>query len=366
MDADAVQAASSQAERTQAEFAHYVATLGRGPGRSRPLRREEARVAFGMVLQGLADPMQVGAFLMLLRYRGEDPDEISGLVEAARDHARLGRAPRAASAATGALLPVELPPVDLDWPSYGAGRTRGAPWFLLSALALADSGVRVLMHGSNAFSGGLSVPDALLALGRQVQGDAAAVDDALTRSGFAYWPCQAMAPALDRLLGLRRLFGLRSPVNTVARLLDPADAAASVDGVFHPPYIALHLGVAERLARPALLVLKGGGGEAERSPAKATTVHLHRRGEAVREMLLPKLVEATPPREAQAADDPASLLRAVWRGEAGDDAASDTGTQAITATIIGTIAMALLAMRGNGDAEAADRQGRAIWMARRR
>ncbi len=359
MDRDAAPVGSAEAEAARAEFAGYVATLGRGPGRSRPLSRQEARAALGLVLRGLADPMQVGAFLMLLRYRGEDPDEITGLVEAARDHAGLGRSALAAAAGAGGL-----PPVELDWPSYGAGRTRGAPWFLLSALALADAGIRVLMHGSNAFSGGLSVPDALRALGRPVQGDAAAVGDALARAGFAYWPSEAMAPQLDRLLGLRRLFGLRSPVNTVARLLDPADAAASVDGVFHPPYIALHLGVAERLRRPSLLVLKGGGGEAERPPAKVTAVHLHRRGQAVREMALPKLVEAMPAREAHPEGDAAAMLRAIWRGEVAES--PEAGAEAALATITGTIAMALLATGRCGDAEAADRQARAVWTARRR
>ncbi len=338
----------------QAQFAHYVATLGRGPGRSRALTREEAREAFALVLRGAPDPMQVGAFLMLLRYRGEDPDEITGLVEAGREQAALGRA--ALDLAAGAGFPL----VDLDWPSYGAGRTRGAPWFLLAALALADAGIRVLMHGSNEFSGGISVPDALAALDRPVQNDAAAVATALRHTGFAYWPAQSMAPMLDRLLGLRRLFGLRSPVNTVARLLDPADAAASVDGVFHPPYITLHLGVAERLRRPRLLVLKGGGGEAERPPAKAISIYLRREGEGVREMLLPAL-GAPAPRDPEAvADDPAHV-RAVWRGQA----AAGAGLDSITRTITGTIAMALLAMQRHDDAEQADREGRAIWDARR-
>src|SRR4051794_20693307 len=66
-------------------FAKFVAILGRGPGRSRALTRDEARDAFGMVLRGEADPRQVGAFLMLLRFRGEDAGEISGMVEAARE-----------------------------------------------------------------------------------------------------------------------------------------------------------------------------------------------------------------------------------------------------------------------------------------
>ena len=347
----------------QARFAHFVATLGRGPGRSRALTRDEAREAFAAVLRGEPDPMQVGAFLMLLRYRGEDPEEITGLVEAAREQAGLGHADldrtvldRMAPARDGGR---GMPAVDLDWPSYGAGRTRGAPWFLLAALALADAGIRVLMHGSNEFSGGISVPDALAALGRPLQNDAGAVASALHRTGFAYWPASAMAPALDRLLGLRRLFGLRSPVNTVARLLDPADAAASVDGVFHPPYIALHLGVAERLRRPRLLVLKGGGGEAERPPAKAISIYLRREGEAVREMLLPALGIPMPRDPGAVPDDPARVL-AVWQGRA----PAEAGTDAITNTITGTVAMSLLAMQRCETIEQADRQAREIWHAR--
>src|SRR4051794_21073810 len=123
-------------------FAKFVSILGRGPGRSRALTRQEAREAFDMVLRHEADPHQVGAFLMLLRFRGEDAEEISGMVEAARDTISP---------------PWHGPRVDLDWPSYGAGRTRGAPWFLLSALALAKAGASVLMHGSNEYSAGISV-----------------------------------------------------------------------------------------------------------------------------------------------------------------------------------------------------------------
>src|SRR5260370_1309602 len=69
-------------DATEHPFAGFVRILGRGPGRSRALTREEARTALGMVLRGEADPHQIGAFLMLLRYRGEDPDEIAGLVDA--------------------------------------------------------------------------------------------------------------------------------------------------------------------------------------------------------------------------------------------------------------------------------------------
>lgn len=320
---------------SHAAFAPFVATLGRGPGRSRALTREEAQTAFGMVLRGDAEPHQVGAFLMLLRFRGEDAEEITGMVQAVRAHSGLGRADMT---------------VDLDWPSYGAGRTRGAPWFLLSALALARSGVRVLMHGSNDFSAGISVAEGMAALGLQPATDLHA---AFRFGRFAYLPLRAMAPEMDRLLEMRRLFGLRSPVNTAARLLNPADAPFGVDGVFHPPYIGVHLGVAERMGRRRLLVLKGGGGEAERVPLKPAVAAVRDRMTGRAEIVLPA-VEGLLPHPA-AGDTPESFA-AVWRGDV------TPGTP--LATIQATIALALLAMGRAENPHHAMDQAAAIWSQR--
>ena len=306
-------------------MAGYVATLGRGPGRSRALTRDEAADAMGLLLEGAADPVQVGALLMLLRYRGEDPEEIAGLVLGAR--ARLG-------------LPGLA--VALDWPSYGAGRSRGAPWFLLAALALGQAGFPVLMHGTNEFSGGMSVEAALAVLWLAPAMDRAAAARDLMARGFAYVPMAALSPAFAALLGLRRLLGLRSPLNTVARLLNPADAAAGVDGVFHPPYIEAHLAVAELLGRPRLLVLKGGGGEAERNPAKPVTAHLWDAQAGRQEMVLPAL--------GPAGGEPD--IAAVWRGEADDPG--------VTARVVGTVALGLLALGAGGDQEA-----HVLWQNRR-
>jgi anthranilate phosphoribosyltransferase len=273
-----------------------------------------------MVLRHKADPHQVGAFLMLLRFRGEDAGEISGMVEAARD--TIG--------SQGAQT-------DLDWPSYGAGRTRGAPWFLLSALALARAGTTVLMHGSNEYSAGISVEAGLQAVGPRV-------------ARFTYLPLASLLPAMNDLLQMRRLFGLRSPVNTVARLLNPGDAPASVDGVFHPPYLAVHLGVAELLARKRLFVLKGGGGEAERVPLKDASALLwdHTLGRS--EVALPAWPGLSP---LTPASDTPELLAAVWRGEIAPPTA--------VATVIATIGLGLVALGWAVTAEAAERDAQQIW-----
>jgi anthranilate phosphoribosyltransferase len=280
-----------------------------------------------MLLNGHAAPAQVGALLMLLRYRGEDAAELAGMVEAVRD-----------------VLPA-CPLPALDWPSYGAGATRGAPWFLLSALALGQAGHAVLMHGTNAFSAGMSVREALRRLGLAPAEDAANATDALAACGFAYWPIESLCPGFAGLLDLRRLLGLRSPANTVARLLNPGGATSSVDGVFHPPYIEAHLRAAEALGQPRLLVLKGGGGEAERNPAKPMQVHIWDAAEGRSVAMLPALETAAMPA-------PEPDIAAVWRGEARDPA--------IAARIIGTIALGLAALRRGGDAEAST-----VWQNRR-
>ena len=284
-----------------------------------------------MVLRGETDPHQVGAFLMLLRYRGEDAEEVAGLVEAARE-------------VMGAGLPPGCPAVALDWPSYGAGRTRGAPWFLLAALALARAGHRVLMHGSNEFTRGTPVTEALGALGLPVCTSREEAAAQLGGTGFAYLPLATLCPRFDGLLRLRGLLGLRSPVNTVARLLNPFDAPASVDGVFHPPYIALHLNAAALLNRQRLVVVKGGGGEAERSPAKPMTAHWLDAEAGRGEHALPAL----PPQ-----DGPEELV-ATWR--------DGTGPGARTAQA--TIALGLLALGQATDPAAADAQATAVWAGR--
>ena len=83
--------------------------------------------------------------LMLLRMKGETADEIAGFVCAARASLPDWTGPRPA----------------LDWPSYAAGRTRGLPWFLLSARLVAQAGFPVLLHGWNSDqSAGAAVRDA--------------------------------------------------------------------------------------------------------------------------------------------------------------------------------------------------------------
>lgn len=229
-------------------LASHVSTLGRGPGRSRSLSRDEAFDAMGLMLRDDCAPEAIGAFLMLLRMKGETAEEIAGLAAAAQVH-----------------MP-GLPFVDLDWPSYAAGRTRGAPWFLLSAKKVAQEGYRVLLHGWNGTDH--KVRAGLHRVGIAIAQSPDEVARFLDRDGIAYLPLEKCHPSLFRLLTLRDVLGLRSCINTVSRMLNPACATASVQGVFHPSYRLLQADAAALLGWRNLTVIKGGGGEFERNPAK--------------------------------------------------------------------------------------------------
>ncbi|ABD55963.1 glycosyl transferase family protein [Jannaschia sp. CCS1] len=309
-------------------LAPYVATLGRGPGRSRSLTRDEAAAAMEIMLSGEVAPEAVGALLMLLRMKGETADEIAGF----------------AGAAQGACA--EMPAADLDWPSYAAGRTRGLPWFLLSARLVAMARHRVVLHGWNGRDE--AVRAHLEAAGIGSASTVVAAEQALVRHGIVYLPLEDIHPGLHHLLALRHTLGLRSCINTVARMLNPARAAASVQGVFHPSYRLLQADAAQRLGWQALSVIKGGGGEFERHPGKSVAGFGLRVGTAW-EAAFPAL-NGEARRLAETAPD--VDLGALWSGAANDPFALDI--------VIGTAALALETLGTEAPLETA----RALWHTR--
>jgi anthranilate phosphoribosyltransferase len=308
-------------------LAPFVQTVARGPGRARPLTQDEAAEAMRLILSGAADPHAVGALLMVLRYRGEVAEEIAGFARGLR-----------------AALPA-MPRVDLDWPSYAAGRSRGLPWFLLSARLVAQAGARVLLHGPGQAEG------AGIATARGPD-DAARL---LDRDGIAFLPLAALSPAARDLLALRDVLGLRSCVNTVLRVMNPAGASAAVQGVFHPPYRALQQGAGALLGQPQLAILKGGGGEFERHPGKDAVLVGLMGGQPV-ETAAPALIDDTR-RLTEGPSDPA-VLAALWCGT-WDDAFA-------RAMVTGTAALALLTLGRARDAAGAQAMAEALWAARPR
>ncbi|MBY4675281.1 glycosyl transferase family protein [Marinobacterium arenosum] len=316
-------------------FAGFIRILGKGKQGSRPLSRDEAREALTMIMRGEARPEQIGAFLMLLRVQEETPEELAGFADAVRAQMQ---APSLA--------------VDLDWATY-AGKKRRHPWFVLAALCLASHGVRVFMHGAQGHTvGRLYAQQVLEALQVPICRDWQQVSAELNRSQFAYLPLERMAPALGELIELRAVLGLRSPVHTLCRMLNPLHAPASIDGVFHPPYGPRHQQTAQLLGSERNLTLKGDGGEAEARPDSESWALWLLDGE-LSEQQWPRLLDKRLVRDDQIDLD---TVVALWRGER----AHEYGE----AAVISTLAITLKLLGRGEQPEALFAQAAELWAQR--
>jgi len=315
-------------------FAPFVRILGRGKTGSRCLSRAEARQALGMILRGEAEDVQIGAFLMLLRVKEETGEELAGFVDACRAEM---------------LQPDPALQADLDWSSY-AGKKHQHPWFILSLLLLVEAGYRILIHGADVHTPGrLYTEQALRQLGLPVAANWSEVGRQLDGTGLSYLPLRQFCRPLHALIRLRPLLGLRSPVNTLSRMLNPLRAACSIQSVFHPAYANLHQQADRLLGQPRALVFKGDSGEVEIKPQADTRLHLLAQSHSS-ELLLPRSVKD---RALSVAEPAVQPLRTLWRGLAEDEYA--------TGAVLGTAAVSLALLRPGLDLADANALARSLW-----
>lgn len=313
-------------------FAKYVRILGKGKTGSRSLSFEEARDAFRMILDGETLDVQTGAFLMLLRVKEESPEELAGFVTATRD-----------------WIPAPDIAVDLDWSSY-AGKRKHYPWFLLAALILAQNGYRIFMHGASGHTvNRLYTENVLPSLGFPVCQHWIQAQLQLQQYQFAYLPLRVLCPPLDELIQLRNVMGVRSPVHTLSRLINPLNARCTLQAIFHPAYRDSHQQAASMLGYANSMVIKGEGGEFERNPDGRCLIK-GIRDDALYEDEWPMLFDARHDPEEEL--DLEHFL-AVWRG----DRSHEYGEMAV----IGTLAMALQGLQVTSSQEEALSQARILW-----
>jgi anthranilate phosphoribosyltransferase len=237
-------------------FAQYVRILGKGKKGSRSLTEEEAFDAMSMILQKKVEEVQIGAFLMLLRVKEESPEELSGFVKAVQAQINVPKSLH----------------VDLDWSSY-AGKRRHLPWFIFSILLLNQAGYKVFIHGVSGHTHNrLYTEQVLQELGFETATNWEEANNLIAKNGFAYMALSHISPLLAELINLRHILGLRSPVHSLSRLINPLNADIVLQGIFHPAYSGLHQQAGKLLKYKTLAVIKGEGGEIERNPDTATAV----------------------------------------------------------------------------------------------
>jgi anthranilate phosphoribosyltransferase len=243
-------------------IAHYLKEIGRGKQGARSLARDQAADLFGQVLDGEVTDLEIGAFCIAMRVKGETPEEMCGFLDAT--HARLRRA-RSASGKPVVVLP-----------SYNGARRLPVLTPLLAAL-VARRGLPVLIHGTSTESSRVFVRDVLHAIDVQPTDEAPVVRD----GQVAFVPTEVLSPGVKRLLDARRAIGLRNSAHSLVKLMNPCDGqAVIVSSYTHPEYAVSMAAVFELMGATALL-LRGTEGEVVADARRLPQMDGFRRGERV-------------------------------------------------------------------------------------
>ena len=231
------------------EFTQYVRILARGRNASRDMSQEEAKHAMELLLAGKALPEQLGAFFMLMRVKEESPEELAGFAQACTPLWQDLKA-------------------DIIWPSY-AGKRRQPLWYVLAMQLIRDAGYSILIHGSHSHTVDRQyTPDLISDFNIALAGDHLQADKLLQDKQIAYLPCDVLHPEFQAWLMTKHTLGLRSPMNTLLRLIAP-QGSAGVQSVFHPNYGKTHQAACQLIGKEAL-IMKGEGGEFEINPERTT------------------------------------------------------------------------------------------------
>ena len=232
-------------------ISHHIKEIGRGKEGARSLDRTQAADLMGQVLDGSVTDLEVGAFCLAMRIKGETPEEMAGFLDAA--HARIQTLPA-----------TDVPTVVL--PSYNGARKLPVLTPLL-ALLLAREGLAVLVHGCETENSRISAEKVLSAL----EINALSAIESASAGRVLFAPTGLLHPGLKRLLDVRRVVGLRNPAHSLVKLMMPvAGNAVLVSSYTHPEYLQ-SMSATLALTRTPALLLRGTEGEpvadARRTPA---------------------------------------------------------------------------------------------------
>lgn len=223
-------------------ISQYIKEIGRGQHGARALSRAQAADLFAQVLDGNVTDLEIGAFCLAMRIKGETPQELAGFLDAT--YPRLQRLP-----------PAERPMVVL--PSYNGARKLPVLTPLL-ALLLARAGLPVLIHGTATESARVFTSNVLAAIGVRTL----VATEKIANGEVVFAPTELLSPSLKRLLDVRRVVGLRNPAHSVVKLLNPCEGkSVLVTSYTHPSY-AESMAATLTLMQSNALLLRGTEGEA--------------------------------------------------------------------------------------------------------
>jgi anthranilate phosphoribosyltransferase len=275
---------------------------------SRDLTTDEAAAVLREVMNGDTSEIEIAAFLIGLRTKGETVDELAGLARTMRELA----------------IPVDAGRDDLlDTAGTGGGR----PTFNVSttaALIAAAAGCPVAKHGNRSATGLSGSADVLEALGARIDLDPDAVAACIRDVGFGFMFAPAHHQATRFVVPVRKELAVRTIFNFLGPLTNPAGATRQLIGVSDDRYVDVMAGALARLGAHRALVVSSRDGLDEMSTSASTQVvevsgdgHVERYDVAAADVGLapakPDAIEGGPPERN------AAITRAIFAGQAGPE-----------------------------------------------
>ncbi len=243
--------------------AKYIKEIGRGKEGARSMTEEQARELYGAMLDGRVSDLEMGGILLAMRIKGETIAEIHGFLAAAEQ-----RIPALQAPTDSAFAPVIIP-------TYNGARKRPNLTPLL-AMLLAREGVPVLVHGVKADIGRVATADIWRAMSANFATDIEEANQQLIHHRVAFITIDVLAPAMHRLLEMRRVLGLRNSTHTLVKVLQPfVHPALRLTSYTHPEYqVMLDDYFTQKLTaqRGAAFLMRGTEGETVASTGRAQQI----------------------------------------------------------------------------------------------
>lgn len=220
------------------------------------LSANETEDALDLLMSGVATPVQMGAFLMALRVRGETVAEITGAAKFLRAR----------------MTPAEAPPAAVDIVGTGGDSHGTYNVSTAAAIVAAAAGVPIAKHGNRSVSSLSGASDVLQALGVKIDIGPLLVARAIHTAGVGFLWAPMHHSAMKMWAPVRAELGIRSLFNLLGPLCNPASVKRQVLGVYDRKWLEPMAEALKNLGSVHAWVVHGSDGMDELTTTGASTV----------------------------------------------------------------------------------------------
>ncbi len=223
-----------------ADMKTFIAKITEGNS----LSESEAAQAFDIIMSGNASDVQIGAFLIGLRLKGETVDEITGAARTMR------------AKATG----VQAPQGSIDIVGTGGDAKGTYNISTCTALVAAGAGALVAKHGSKAVSSKSGASDVLDALGVKLGIAPELVTQCVNEANVGFMFAPAHHSAMKHVMPARAELATRTIFNLLGPLTNPAGVKSQLMGVYSKDWVEPLANVLKHLGSDHVWVVHGSDG----------------------------------------------------------------------------------------------------------